>query len=143
MLKYVFLTDEFYQDYASCPEIEKKRDRPHAQVTIEVGGRLFCVPFRSHITHEYALWTDKMNRCGLDFSKAVIIIDASRYIDSSRKPYLRSNEFSALKNIPEHEVSKRLEKYISQYKKAKQSPELQRNAILLRYSTLQYFEELL
>lgn len=38
MLKFVFLSDAFYADYAGCPEIEKKKDRPHAQVTIEVGG---------------------------------------------------------------------------------------------------------
>lgn len=143
MLKFVFLTDAFYQDYASYPEIEKKKDRPHAQVSIEVGGRLFCIPFRSHITHDHVLWTNKKDRCGLDFSKAVIITDASKYIDSSRKPYLRDGEFSVLKSIPEYEVSRRLKYYIAQYKKAKQAPTAERNALLLRYSTLQYFEEYL
>ena len=141
MLKFVFLTEQFYQDYASFPEIEKKRDRPHAQVALQVGGCLFCVPFRSHITHEYALFTDKQNRCGLDFSKSVVVTDPARYIDTVRRPYLRDNEFRTLMNISEYEIIRRLQYYIAQYKKAKTAPEKKRNAILLSCSTLQYFEE--
>lgn len=141
MLDLVFLTDAFYSDYSSCPEIEKKRDRPHAQVTIEVSGLLFCIPFRSHIRHDYAFWTDKANRCGLDFSKAVIVSDPDRYIDRSRRPHLRPNEFAMLKDVREYEVVRRLRMYIAQYKAARLSPEKKRNALLLQYSTLQYFEE--
>ena len=141
MLKFVFLTDAFYNDYSSCAEIEKKKDRPHAQVTITVGGNLFCIPFRSHIMHDYALFTDKDSRCGLDFSKTVVVTDPEKYIDKQRKPFLRPNEFAAIKEISEYAVSRRLAFYISQYKKAKLQPEQQRNALLLRYSTLKYFEE--
>ena len=140
MLDLVFLTEAFYSDYSDCPEIEAKIDRPHVQVTIQVGGYLFCVPLRSHIAHEYAFWTDKENRCGLDFTKAVVIIDPQRYIDHSRKPYLRKNDFSVLKSTNPYEISRRLNLYIMQYKKAKLAPEQMRNAILLKYSTLQYFE---
>lgn len=141
MLDFVFLTDAFYSDYSSYPEIEKKRDRPHAQVTIQAGGHLFCIPFRSHISHEYAFLTDKKNGCGLDFSKAVIITDPDRYIDRTRKPHLRPDEFGMLKDVREYEISRRLLLYVAQYKKAKLAPDKKRNALLLRYSTLQYFEE--
>ena len=141
MLKFVFLTEQFYIDYASCHEIEKKRERPHAQVTLQVGGCLFCIPFRSHIMHEYAYWTDKANHCGLDFSKAVVITDPGKYIDRTNTPFLRPAEYYALKDVSEYEVARRLQYYISQYKKAKTAPEKKRNALLLKYSTLQYFEE--
>lgn len=143
MLKFVFLTDQFYSDYAACPEIEKKRNRPHAQVTLQLGSQLFCIPFRSHISHQYAYFTDEENRCGLDFSKAVVVTDPQKYIDQRRKPYLRPHEFAALKDVREYEVSRRLHLYIAQYKKAKANPGTQRNALLLQCSTLQYFEEYL
>ena len=40
-------------------------------VCVQIGGVLFAVPMRSHIKHKYALWADKENHCGVDFSKAV------------------------------------------------------------------------
>ena len=52
---------------------------------------------RSHIRHNFVLWTYKENGCGLDFSKAVIILDEKKYIDSDRKPIIRQNEFNSLK----------------------------------------------
>ena len=143
MLDFVFLTDRFYMDHAACPEIESKKDRPHAQVSIQVGSYLFCIPLRSHIMHEYAFWTDKENHCGLDFSKAVVITDPEKYIDRTRKPFLRQNEYEALKDVNPYVISRRLLFYIQQYKKAKAAPEKKRNALLVKYSTLQYFEEFL
>ena len=140
MIHFVFLSDKFYRDYASCTEIEKKNTRPYIQVQVIVNGVLFGVPLRSSINHPNVLWTDKANRCGVDFSKAVVIADPQSYIDHSREPYIRPNEFRALKG-KEHIIQEKLKKYIESYKKAKLHPEIERNHLLLRYSTLQYFEE--
>ena len=76
-MKYIFLTEQFYNDYAHCAEIEKKRERPYVQVYINLNGVDFAVPMRSNITHKYVFWTDKANKCGLDFSKAVVITNKS------------------------------------------------------------------
>ncbi|MGN1027563.1 MAG: type III toxin-antitoxin system TenpIN family toxin [Faecousia sp.] len=141
MLDLVFLTQDFFSDYSNCREIEKKTNRPHVQVTIEVNGTLFCIPMRSSIKHKHAIFTDKANRCGLDLSKAVVITDPEKYIDSQRIPHIRQNEFKVLKNISKYEVRRRLLAYIAEYKEAKRRPEIARNKALIQCSTLQYFEE--
>ena len=142
MLTFSFLTREFYRDYSKCKEIEQKIARPYIQVEIIVNGILFAVPLRSHINHPHVLWTDKENHCGVDFSKAVVITDPERYINRLVKPHIRSNEFDALRG-KEYIIKKKLEKYISEYKKAKEHLEIPRNKVLVKYSTLQYFEDYL
>lgn len=141
MIDLVFLTEEFFRDYADHLEIERKPDRPHAQMLIEAYGQIFCVPFRSHINHPHAIWTDKKQRRGMDLSKAVVVLNPDRYIDRTRVPYLRANEFEVFKDLDEYAVKKRLLKYIDEYKKAKKQQELPRNRTLVACSTLQYFEE--
>lgn len=140
MLKYTFLTDAFYQDYANCTEIEKKRFRPHVQLTLNVNGILWCIPMRSHITHPNAYMTDAQNHCGVDFSKAVVILDTKRYLDTNEKPRIRKNEFDALRG-KEHIILQRFTKYIKDYKEAKERIDIPRNADLVKKSTLQYFED--
>lgn len=141
MLDFVFLTDEFFTDFSNCKEIEKKKDRPHVQITIQVGNHIFCIPLRSHINHTHVLWTDKKNNCGIDFSKAVVITDPLRYIDLSRRPHIRENEFKVLKRVSEHEIQRRMLAYIADYKEAKRKPYIPRNRTLIQCSTLQYFEQ--
>ena len=51
---------------------------------------------KSSVSFVNVLWTDKKNHCGIDFSKAVVISE-ERYIDDTRNPYLRQNEFDALR----------------------------------------------
>ena len=143
MPELVFLTDEFYSDYADCTEIERKPTRPHVCVSFLIGDNLCCVPFRSHITHPHVIWTDKPNHCGLDFSKTVIIKDPARYIVANCKPYLRPEEFRVFKNITEHDIRTAMNKYLRQYKRAKAHPEIPRNARLLQCSCLQYFEDVI
>ncbi len=143
MLDFVFLSNEFFSDYANCTEIEKKRDRPHIQITLQVGSNIFCIPMRSNINHKHVLWTDKTNHCGVDFSKAVIITNPSRYIDLGRQPHIRPEEFKALKKVSEYEIRRRMLAYIAEYKQAKRRPDIPRNRILLQCSTLQYFEQYL
>ncbi len=141
-MKYIFLTQKFYDDYKNCPEIEQKIDRPYIQVCIKINDYLFAVPLRSHITHKYVLWSDKENSCGLDFSKAVLLLKPDEYIDFTRSPYIRPNEFIALKG-KEHIAEQKLLSFIKKYKKAKTKIQFPENKLICEYSTLQYFEEYL
>lgn len=142
MLKFAFLSDKFYEDYADCPEIEQKQKRPYIQIEVMIDGVLFGVPLRSSIKHPHVLWTDKQNRCGVDFSKSVVISRPDDYIDKTITPHIRPNKFNALRG-KEHVIQEKLKKYIADYKKAKECPDLERNRMILRYSTLQYFEKYL
>lgn len=138
-MRYVFLTHQFYRDHSHCSEIEKKILRPYAQVIIEINGTIFAVPLRSNIKHNHVLWSDKENRCGLDFSKTVVIT-RKEYIDENNTPRLRQIEFDTLKG-KDHIAKQKLQTYIKHYKRAKRFPEFEYNKRLCQYSTLQYFEE--
>ena len=95
---FIFLSQLFYNDYPNTvfPEIEQKIDRPYIQFIIDLNGYKFAVPLRSNINHPHCYYTDRTNRCGLDFSKAVVITD-EKYIDTLRTPHIRQNEFNALR----------------------------------------------
>lgn len=142
MLKTVFLTKEFYNAHADCPEIEQKETRPYIRVQVLINDVLWAIPLRSHIRHEYAIWTDKANGCGIDFTKAVVVEDPEKYI-SDKQPHIRPDEFKVLKRVDEHRVVQKMKQYIKEYQKAKLHPEILRNQQLLRFSTLQYFERYL
>jgi len=136
-MKFFFLTQLFYDDYREYTEIEQKSTRPYVQVYTEINGVQFAIPLRSGISHEHVLWTDKPRRCGLDFSKAIVITDDD-YIDRTTKPYIRQHEFDSLRG-KEYIVKQRMLKYIADYKKAKTELNIERNRILCQYSTMQYF----
>ena len=140
MLKIVFLTNKFYSDHKGCPEIRTKERRPYVCVQVVVNGVLWAIPMRSHISHEYAIWTDKEQGHGIDFTKAVAICKMEEYI-SAEKPYIRPNEFAVLKRINKHTVIQKFLQYIKVYKDAKAHMEVPRNKQLVRFSTLQYFEK--
>ena len=140
-MKYIFLTKQFYEDFANCTEIEQKIFRPYAHLKITIDGVDFAVPLRSHINHPHVHWTDKNNCCGLDFSKTVVIT-TSDYINTTETPYLRPNEFRALKG-KDFIIKEKLKKYIEKYKTAKADLTIPRNKTLYTYSTLKYFEEYL
>ena len=135
---FIFLTDSFYEDFKGCPEIEQKRDRPHVRLLVHVENLDFAIPMRSHIKHPNAFITDKENGCGIDYSKAVLITDPEKYIDCANRPRIRQNEFDALRG-KEYLVEQGMLRYLKQYRKAFARPDIPRNAMLLKYSTLQYF----
>ena len=140
MLKTMFLTEEFYKAHENCPEIEQKENRPYIQIRIMIDGVLWGIPLRSHINHSHAIWTDKENGCGIDFTKAVVIKRPDQYI-SNIQPHIRPDEFKVLKRLDEYRVVQKFQKYIKDYQKAKQHPEVPRNKRLVEFSTLQYFED--
>lgn len=116
-----------------------KWNRPYIQMYIEIDGVQYAAPLRSGIHHPHVFWTDKANHCGGDFSKAVVIKD-EKYIDANIEPYIRQNEFDALRG-KDYKIKVKMAKYIENYKKAKLDLENQRNQQLVKYSTLQYFEK--
>lgn len=139
--RFIFLSDEFYNAYPAVkyPEIEQKQNRPYIQVYVEIDGIQFAIPLRSDIHHPHVLWTDKANHCGVDFSKAVVIKKES-YIDMSKQPHLRQNEFDALRG-KDYRIKTKMQDYIKKYRDAKKDLSKSVNKVLVKYSTLQYFEK--
>ena len=139
--RFVFLSADFYNAYPATqfPEIEQKVQRPYIQVLTVVNGHTFAIPFRSNINHPHAIWTDKQNRCGLDLSKAVVVTE-DKYIDKTRSPHIRQNEFDALRG-KDYRIKQSLIRYIEKYKAAKADSGKAVNDILVSRSTLQYFED--
>ena len=139
-MDFKYLSDEFYNkyDHVTYPEILEKDKRPYVQTITNINGVVFAIPLRSHISHDNVLWSDKKNRCGLDFSKAVVI-DDKKYIDEKTKPHIRDNEYKKLLN-KDYVVKNKMEKYISAYKDAKVDLSNKHNEEFCKYSTLQYFE---
>lgn len=117
-MEFVFLTSDFYTDHPAerFPELEHKQDRPYVLVLITVGANRFAIPMRSHISHPYAYMTDKEKRCGVDYTKAVLVTDEARYIEQERKPHIRPNEFDALRG-KEYKIKCGMQKYIEVYQK--------------------------
>ena len=75
-MKFCFLTDEFFELYKECEEIEKKNNRPYATVCLlKYNTFYFAIPIRHNIKHPYAIFTDKEKTKGLDLSKTLIIKD--------------------------------------------------------------------
>ena len=59
-MKFCFLTDEFFELYKECEEIEKKNNRPYATVCLlKYNTFYFAIPIRHNIKHPYAIFTDK------------------------------------------------------------------------------------
>ena len=141
MVKLIFLSNAFYAAHTRHRAIEQKTDRPYVMLQIEIDGVQWGIPMRSHIKHKYAVWTDKANGCGIDLTKAVVLEKPTEYIDTTRTPHIRENEFKELKKISESWVANKMRRYIADYKDAKRHPEVTRNRMMLQCSTLQYFEQ--
>ena len=139
-MKFTFLTPKFYSDYPQIlyPQIERKDDRPYAHVTIEMYSQLFCLPLRSNIDHPHAFFTNRKEKCGVDYSKAVVI-DKEEYIDKRRKTFLRQDEYKKLQG-KDHTIKRQFMEYIELYKKAKIDTTVAHRDKILAFSTLQYFE---
>lgn len=139
-MKYIFLSDKFYNEFPRelFPEIMRKDVRPYVMVKLTINGYEVGLPLRSNIEHQYAYWTNKADRCGIDYSKAVIIPDSS-YINP-RKPFIRDDEHKALLG-KEYEIRKGFMRYLKDYHKALKSLDIPRNLKLVNYSTLQYFHK--
>ena len=140
-IEYTFLTDKFYNDYQHdlYPQIEIKKDRPYAHIHVNAFGLLFGLPLRSHIDHPHAFFTNKKEKCGVDYSKAVVITSED-YIDRTRKAFIRPDEYKKLVG-KDFRIRKQFESYIELYKRAKIDDTVPHREKISKYSSLQYFEE--
>ena len=136
-MRYIFLSDKFYNDYVNCREIEQKKLRPYILLLLELNGLLYALPLRSHIKHKYAFLTDKINKCGVDYSKALVITDEN-YIDS-KKPFIRNNEHKILLSCVDT-IKEEFSSYLTDYKRVVSSG-AKRTLSKYRYCTLQYFHK--
>jgi protein AbiQ len=70
-----FLSNKFFSLYPEdkFPEIERKRNRPYLVIVIMTSIGKFAIPLRHHIGHNYAFFTDFAGRCGLDFTKTIVV----------------------------------------------------------------------
>ena len=81
------LTAALFNQYPAnlYPELMLKPGRPYTCLAIEVFEDFtICIPFRSHISHNYAyLFTStkrsKESRSGLDYTKMVLVNDETFY----------------------------------------------------------------
>ena len=69
--------------------------RPYIMLLISINNLLFAIPMRSHITHKHAYFTDVVNKCGVDFTKAVVI-NNKEYIIKNKVPIIRPHEYLKL-----------------------------------------------
>lgn len=134
-MKLVRLSKSFYSQYGCHKEILKKEPRPYMCLTISIDSVEYAIPFRHHFSHPYGFHTGE--ECGLDFSKAVPILNAS-FIDSG-SPRIDSAEWNIVKRN-ENRINMQFKKYLKLYKKALVDPDNPRYQKVLEYSSLQYFD---
>jgi len=77
------LSAAFYTQFGQYEEILNKEERPYYVLLLELDGLTYAIPLRSHIRHPYCFIADNSSgqNSGLDYSKAVVIIDSIQYID--------------------------------------------------------------
>ena len=137
-MKFCFLTDDFFELYKNCKEIEKKNNRPYATVCLlKYNNLYFAIPIRHNIKHQYAIFTDKEKTKGLDLSKTLIIKDL-KYIIQNKTAFISQTEYSQLITKEAFILSK-LNSYIKKYIKALEHQEIKKNYLLCSVSCLKYF----
>lgn len=147
----VQLSADFIRDYphGQFPELMTKSGRPYSCLIVDShDGYFICIPFRTSVLHNNAYLfrntlRSKSNRSGLDYSKIVLISNPA-YIDSS--PVLVDNDEykEAMKQMDRisREAVAYIDGYVAHHKGEKllHHREYDRK---YRYSTLQYFHDIL
>ena len=137
-MKFCFLTDEFFELYKDCKEIEMKNTRPYASVCLlKYETFYFAIPIRHNIKHQYAIFTNKEKSQGLDLSKTLIIKEL-KFIVQNKTAFISQEEYSQLIQKEKFIISK-LESYIKKYIKALKHQEITKNYLLCSMSCLKYF----
>lgn len=140
-MKFVLLSQAFYDKYSECKEILRKKDRPYCVMLLQINDINFAIPFRSHIKHKYAFFTNKAELAGLDYTKSVVI-DINTDIDMARRAFIREDEYKNLFG-KDYEVQRGFLRFMKRYKKALRKPDLPENKYLVQASALQYFEDVI
>lgn len=142
------LTNQFYTDYPNPPyrEIVRKDNRPYNCLLIQSHyGYFMCIPYRSHINHEYSYkfkdsQHSKRTDSGLDYTKTVIVTDSNYLglIDA----VVDKDEFKETRENIDY-IKKDVQRYIDDYvdyingTSEKYDPKSFRRAY--GFSTLKYF----
>ena len=134
-----YLTSSFFTNYVNCTQMLQKQNRPYAHIIIEIDeGLNFALPIRHGIKHPYAFFTDDKKTQGLDYSKAVLIVDVSKYTDNARVAIINGKEYFKIVQ-KENFIIKQFMVYIKLYKKAYKKQNIETYKILCSMSCLQYF----
>ena len=128
-MRFVLLRYDYLTQHPTIEALDK--NRPHAIVLIEVNRLQFAIPLRTNLTHKHGLKT--VNNGGLDYSKALLIFDAS---DISRDIKLDSSEEFRAINEREAKIIKDFTKYVNRYVAARRKPDPNILNREYRYSTL-------
>lgn len=145
-MQFFYLSKEFYEKYADCPEILQKQDRPYVVLVIDVGKKKFAVPIRTHINKKNldSVITKPGENSGLDFIKAVCI-EKESYIEKTRYPEISQMEFNVLK-FKEREITRAFTRFVTEYikdaKRHKKNPAIPQNP-RFQFCTLKYFDAFL
>ena len=116
------LSSEFYQNYPTnqYPEILVKSNRPYACLLVNYMDDLFlCIPFRSHISHNYAYHfknSNRSKRCrsGLDYTK-IALIKNDDYIDGDTPAVVDQDEYKeTIQNLDR--IVREVIQYVDDYK---------------------------
>jgi protein AbiQ len=141
-MQFFRLSSAFYAQYGRFGEVLNKESRPYYVLLLEVDTLTYAIPLRSHITHAYCHIANPAIKSGLDYSKAVIIIDKDKYVDPAPVT-IRQNEFDVLKKR-EFQISQQFASYAASYKREilrrLENPALPESG-LCRYSSLKYFHK--
>lgn len=134
IMRYIYLSDDFYNRHATHTEIMQKRGRPYACLAVQIQGVTFAIPMRHHITHSYCYRT--IGDCGLDYTKAVVV---EKEDIGQGTPQIAQAEFNIIKK---HEtvIINGMRKYVALYIKATERRSPFYDGIR-KYSALQYFED--
>ena len=138
-MKFVLLSQIFYEKYDGYKEILRKKDRPYCVILLKLDDINIAIPLRSHIKHRYAFLTNKEMRAGLDYTKAVIV-DLDCDIDKTRRAFIRSDEYKVLLGN-DYLIKTGFLRFLKKYKGALLKPSLPENKYLVEASSLQYFKE--
>lgn len=145
------LSKKFVANYPpnKYPELMLKDDRPYNCLLIETSSDYFiCIPFRSSVSHNNAYIfkntvRSKRTRSGLDYSKIVLIKDAS-YLDSNQVVVDQDEYKNVVTNI--QQIISEATDYIDTYKNhIDGSSPLHPKSFNRKYqfSTLSYFHDIL
>lgn len=138
-MKFHFLTTQFYDDYAECDQILLKEKRPYCFSVCEIDGILIAVPLRSNLNpnNRYVIKTPGSTG-GLDLTKAVVITDRAKYIESASVPVIRKEDFHWLLG-KEYFLTQKVKTFIKIYKKRAEA-KIDDNS-LLQFCSLKYFHK--
>lgn len=133
-MKFIFLSDAFYDAYEQYSEILEKRSRPYVCLEVCIDGMRFAIPLRHHITHNHAFFT--VGDAGLDYTKAIVIKNNRMIADEA--PQIDQRTFNALKG-KEAVIIRGMHKYYKLLQNALKYQNSPRYTRILEYSALKYF----